>query len=123
MITAYAVLQNVRPNAAIAVLTEQATELGLTDFDMRILSAAADGYTIRIAAAVTRRNYQILKRACGVLNVRVETPPDGEEEEPETLSLLRKLAAQPAFNAAGKEGRFAREHRPAAPGEADNGAG
>lgn len=112
MITTYAVVQDVRPNEAVAVLSETLTEAGVTGFEVALLSVAASGYTLSITAEVTRPNFRTLRRLCGALNLRIEETPAGEEEDPARGALRRKLQARPLFDPRGKEGRFAREHRP-----------
>ncbi len=111
MYTSYAVVLGVRPAEAKTIIEEVLAEQGVTGFEVSILSVAAAGYTLQVTAEETRLNLSKLIRLFGELNLKAPTATD-EDKKPSLVLLEQKLATKPAFSAAGKEGRFARENPP-----------
>lgn len=108
MLKTYAVIRDVRPDDAKQVLEEMLAEEGLTGFTIILFAAVASGFVYRIEATETMANVRLLRRLYGEANL-----DSGNEEHkaPGRKRLEGKLQALPSFDARGKEGRFAREHR------------
>jgi hypothetical protein len=108
MLKTYAVIRNVRVDDAAQVLTELLDEEGVTDFVFTLMSAVAEGYTFSVEAEETQRNVKLLEKLYGEANLTGSTEQNKKDAR---KRLEEKVKKKPAFDARGKEGRFAKEHR------------